>query len=88
MVYMTYQRARWANLQATDIIMDIHEHKGGGNGGAANATAAADLIGTMATELAQLARRHGFDALGYLLDMARLEADNLTRGPERPGGAN
>jgi hypothetical protein len=42
----------------------------------------------MATELAQLARRHGFDALGYLLDMARLEADNLTRGPELPGGAN
>jgi hypothetical protein len=55
---------------------------------AANATAAADLIGTMATELAQLARRHGLDALGYLLDMARLEADNLTRGSERPGGAN
>jgi hypothetical protein len=42
----------------------------------------------MATELAQLARRHGFDALGYLLDMARLEADNLRRGPEQPGGAN
>ena len=40
----------------------------------------------MATELAQLARRHGLEALGYLLDMARLEADNLTRGIERPGG--
>jgi hypothetical protein len=68
--------------------MDIHEHKRGGNGGAASGTAAADLIGTMATELAQLARRHGFDALGYLLDMARLEANNLTRGPEQPGEAN
>jgi hypothetical protein len=69
-------------------MMDIHEHKGGGNGGAANGTAAADLIGSMATELAQLARRYGFDALGYLLDMARLEADNLTRIAKGPGGAN
>jgi hypothetical protein len=77
-----------------DIIMDIHEHKGGGgnggapNGGAANGTAAADLIGSMAAELAQLARHHGFDALGYLLDMARLEADNLTRAAKGLGGAN
>jgi hypothetical protein len=24
-------------------------------------------------------RRHGLDALGYILDMARLEAENATR---------
>jgi hypothetical protein len=32
----------------------------------------------MSSELAGLARRHGLDALGYLLDMARLEADSVT----------
>jgi hypothetical protein len=43
---------------------------------------AAAHIGSVSVELAQLARRHGFEALGYLLDMVRLEADTLTR--ERP----
>lgn len=28
--------------------------------------------------LAQLARRHGFNALAFILDMARLEADTLS----------
>jgi hypothetical protein len=32
-----------------------------------------------AGELAQLSRRHGHDMLGYLLDMAQLEADEIVR---------
>jgi hypothetical protein len=36
----------------------------------------ANYVATMANDLAAMARRHGLDTLGYLLDMARLEAEN------------
>lgn len=36
----------------------------------------AAYIAAMSADLAVLARRHGLDTLGYLLDMARLEADS------------
>jgi hypothetical protein len=41
--------------------------------------ATAAYIATMTGDLAELARRHGLDALGYLLDMARLEAETQPR---------
>jgi hypothetical protein len=41
--------------------------------------AAADYVATISSELASIARRHGLDALGFLLDMARLEAENAAR---------
>ena len=41
--------------------------------------AAANYVADLSTELANLARQHGLDALGYILDMARLEAENATR---------
>lgn len=44
------------------------------------ASDAARYIGTLTDELAQLARRHGLDMLGYILDMARLEADQIAKG--------
>jgi hypothetical protein len=37
-------------------------------------------IGAMTQELGQLARANGLDALGYLLDMVRLEADEAAKG--------
>jgi hypothetical protein len=40
---------------------------------------AARYIASLVGELAKLARRHGLDALGHLLEMARLEADQATR---------
>jgi hypothetical protein len=40
---------------------------------------AAEYVATFAGELALIARRHGLDTLGYLLEMARLEAENLSR---------
>ncbi len=40
---------------------------------------AASYIANLSADLAAIARRHGFDALGYILDMARLEAENATR---------
>jgi|SRR3954451_20865710 hypothetical protein len=42
-------------------------------------TAAAKYVAELSAELANLARRHGLDTLGYILDMARLEAENATR---------
>ncbi|MGO9702708.1 MAG: hypothetical protein ACLPX7_26000 [Xanthobacteraceae bacterium] len=45
-------------------------------------------IGSLAGELAQLAKDHKFDALAYILDMARLEADQVSkRYNGRPGSA-
>jgi hypothetical protein len=45
--------------------------------GAAQREVAA-YIADLAGDLAQIARRHGFDTLGYLLEMARLEAEAAT----------
>ena len=39
--------------------------------------ATADFVAAYAMELAELARSHGLDTLGYILEMARLEAENL-----------
>jgi hypothetical protein len=39
--------------------------------------AAAEYVATMAGDLAQIARRHGLDTLGYILEMAKLEAENV-----------
>jgi hypothetical protein len=36
-------------------------------------------VAELATDLATLARRHRLDTLVYLLDMVRLEAENVTR---------
>lgn len=38
---------------------------------------AAAYICDLTGALAQLARRNGFNTLGYLLDMAKLEAENI-----------
>jgi len=40
--------------------------------------AAANYVATLSAELALIARRHGLDALAYILDMARLEAENAS----------
>jgi hypothetical protein len=51
---------------------------GTGDGPSDPAQAAA-YVAELSADLATLARRHGLDALGYILDMARLEAENATR---------
>lgn len=40
---------------------------------------AARYIGTLAEELSHIARRNGLDSLSYILDMARLEADQISK---------
>jgi hypothetical protein len=41
--------------------------------------ASALYIASLAEELAGLARTHGFETLAYLLDLARLEADQIAK---------
>jgi hypothetical protein len=41
--------------------------------------AAAAYVAELSADLAVIARRCGLDALSYILDMARLEAENATR---------
>jgi hypothetical protein len=53
--------------------------RGEASGDPVDRAAAASYIAELSTELANLARQHGLDALGYILDMARLEAENATR---------
>jgi hypothetical protein len=36
-------------------------------------------IGSLTEELSRLAKNHEFDALAYILDMARLEADQVSK---------
>ena len=47
---------------------------------------AAAYIAELSASLSSMARRHRLDTLGYILDMARLEAEMLTRGPGGNGG--
>jgi hypothetical protein len=42
-------------------------------------TMVANYVATMSADLASIARQSGLDTLGYLLEMVRLEAENLTR---------
>jgi hypothetical protein len=43
---------------------------------------AAAYLAEMSGSLATIARRHGFDALGYIFDMAQEEAQNNARPAE------
>ncbi|MBB5046527.1 hypothetical protein HNR60_001272 [Rhodopseudomonas rhenobacensis] len=47
---------------------------------------AAHYLATAVGELARLARRHQLDMLGYLLEMAHLEATELVRQRRRHNG--
>ena len=52
-----------------------------------NAVGAAHYIAALTDELARIAKRHGLNSLGCLLDMARLEADQVVKKAPRPGRA-
>ncbi|HZS63141.1 MAG TPA: hypothetical protein VFA53_01380 [Xanthobacteraceae bacterium] len=40
-------------------------------------------VAVISADLACLARSHGLETLGYILEMARLEAENLARAEPR-----
>jgi hypothetical protein len=48
-------------------------------------TAAAAYVAMLSADLALIAKNHGFDTLGYILDMARLEAENAARNSNSRG---
>ncbi len=50
-----------------------------GHNGHETPDSAAQYIATLTQELAQLARRNGLDTLSYILEMARLEADQAAK---------
>jgi hypothetical protein len=47
---------------------------------------AAAYVAELTGELALVARRHGLDALGYLLEMAQLEAKNAAQRSRTAAG--
>jgi hypothetical protein len=49
--------------------------------------ASALYIASLAEELARLARTHGFETLAYLLDLAGLEADQLSKSSRASSSA-
>lgn len=50
-----------------------------GPNGHETADSVAQYIATITHELAPIARRNGLDTLGYILDMAQLEADQVSK---------
>lgn len=44
--------------------------------------AAAAYIAALSGDLAEIARHHGLHTLRYLLELAKLEADNAARPPD------
>jgi hypothetical protein len=42
-------------------------------------TTVANYVASISADLASMARRTGLETLGYLLEMARLEAENASR---------
>jgi len=55
------------------------QRRAGGTPQPESPTAAALYIGTLAEELAQMAKRHGLESLHYILEMARLEAEQVAK---------
>jgi hypothetical protein len=61
------------------------QRRAGGSPQPESPTAAAVYIRTLAEELAQIAKRHRLESLRYILDMARLEADQVVKGSAEGG---
>ncbi|GAA3852056.1 hypothetical protein AFIC_001432 [[Pseudomonas] carboxydohydrogena] len=61
------------------------EHKSEQRGEDGGAEEAATFISETLLNLTSICQRHRFDTLGYLLDMARMEADGLMRTQRKSG---
>ena len=49
-------------------------------------TVVAQYVASMSSDLAVMARSSGLQTLGYLLEMVRLEAENVSRHVQGPNG--
>jgi hypothetical protein len=56
-------------MQNSQAANDESDHRAG----------AVNYIAELSGDLALIARRHGLDSLGYILEMAKLEAEDLRR---------
>jgi len=56
-----------------------------GKDGGGDPANVASYVASLSADLATMARRHGLETLGYLLDMARLEAESQMRPHGRDG---
>jgi hypothetical protein len=63
------------------------QRRAGGSPQPESPTAAALYIATLAEELAKMASRHGLESLRYILEMARLEAEQVMKGSGEGGNA-
>lgn len=63
----------------------MQTHPAGGAGSTQSPSAAALYIATLSAELAQIARRHRLDTLAHILEMARLEADEIAKSAADAG---
>jgi len=70
-----YAPAHGSEMQERDGISEPGEDGTPGD--------AAAYIASLVDELARLAKRHHLDSLGYILDMARLEAEQISKGAAR-----
>jgi hypothetical protein len=61
------------------------QRRAGGSPQPESPTAAALYIATLAEELAKMAARHGLESLRYILEMARLEAEQVVKGSGEGG---
>ena len=61
------------------------QRRAGGGTSPQSPTDAAVYIATLAEELAQIARHHGLESLSYILEMARLEADQIVKDSSEGG---
>lgn len=71
---------RLSQLQ-TCSVEEPMANQGGRDGGDGDETpdSVAQYIAALAHELAQIARRNGLDTLSYILEMARLEAEQIVK---------
>ena len=71
---------RLCQFQTRSVTEPMSNQKdaSGGNGGE-TPDRAAQYIGALSRELAQLARRNGLDTLSYILEMAQIEADQIAK---------
>jgi hypothetical protein len=79
MVRYALPSSKSTQRQSAGRYMMEHSHAKG----FIDSAAAAAYIAELSSDLAQIARRHGLDALGFILDMARLEAEALSRLQQR-----
>jgi hypothetical protein len=67
------------DVPSTRVAKNAMARHNGPQSPALNAPDAALYIAALAGELARIAKRHDLETLAYILDMAKLEADRISR---------